>query len=67
MSVRADLETAMDEGHKVSKAKAGYSGGMKKAHCALCKHFESPDACEYVSGTINPQAWCKFFEPERKS
>lgn len=56
----------MEESRKISKSKAGYSGGMKRAHCALCKHFEAPDACEYVAGTINPQAWCKFFEPERK-
>ncbi len=66
MSIRKDLEAAMDEGKKISKATAGYQGGMNKSHCAICRHFEPPDACEYVAGTINPQAWCRFFEPDGK-
>lgn len=56
----------MDDSRKVSKRTAGYQHGMKNAHCSLCAHFEPPDACEYVSGAINPQAWCKFFEPDEK-
>lgn len=65
MTLRQDLEAAAEEGSKVSKSKVKYSGGTKKEHCSVCMHFDPPDACEYVSGTINPQAWCILFEPER--
>lgn len=61
--LRAEINAAMDQpGAKISKQKANYGGGMKKAHCAICKHFKAPDACEVVAGRINPQAWCKFYE-----
>ena len=67
MSVRSDLEAAMaPPEHKVSKQKAGYSGGMKRAHCAICRHFRPPEGCEVVTGRINPQAWCKYFEKKEK-
>lgn len=65
MTLRADIETA--SAAKVSKSAAKYSGGMKSAHCAICRHFQSPDACEIVKGTINPQAWCKYFETKKRS
>jgi hypothetical protein len=66
MTIRADLEAAMEtSGRKVSKREARYGGGMDDAHCALCRHFKAPDACQIVKGTINPQAWCKYFERKR--
>ena len=30
-------------------------------HCSQCRHFEAPDACEIVAGTINRRDWCKKF------
>lgn len=56
---------AENDGKKLSKARAGYSGGMTKAHCALCRHFEPPNACEYIAGHIDPQAWCRYFERKK--
>jgi hypothetical protein len=64
VTIRADLEAAMKP--KMTKRQAGYGGGMKSVHCALCRHFLAPDACEIVEGEINPQAWCRYFEPKRK-
>lgn len=67
MTIRADLEAAMKPPkYPVTKRQADYGGGMKKAHCAVCKHFKSPDRCEIVEGEINPQAWCKYFERKKK-
>ena len=67
MGLRRDIEHAMPDGDKkVSKRLAHYGGGMKQSHCSICRHFEPPDACEYVEGVINPQAWCKFFETKKR-
>lgn len=47
---------------KFSKREVGYEDPAKKAdHCADCRHFEGPRACEIVAGDISPDAWCKKF------
>jgi hypothetical protein len=69
VTVRADLAAAMDQKAKakMTKRQAGYGGGMKSVHCAICRHFLTPDACEIVEGEINPQAWCRYFETKRST
>jgi hypothetical protein len=68
VTVRADLEAAMDKTPKakMTKRQAGYGGGLMAVHCALCREFLAPDACKIVEGEINPQAWCRYFEPKRQ-
>jgi hypothetical protein len=33
-------------------------------HCSICKNFVAPASCKSVSGTINPNGWCKLFNPK---
>ena len=49
---------------KVLPSSVGYEAFARKwnQRCALCVHFETPDACERVSGLISPDAWCELFE-----
>ncbi len=30
-------------------------------HCAICKYFQAPHSCQMVSGTIDPNGYCKLF------
>lgn len=67
MSIRGDLEDALNKpGAKISKQRAGYSGGKMNAHCGICAHFRAPESCEIVAGRINPQAWCRYFEKKAR-
>ena len=54
---------------KASKAEVAY--GPAKAtspeNCGVCRHFERPDACALVAGTINHRDWCRLFEARRKA
>lgn len=52
---------------KITKDAADYGGGMKNAHCAICRHFEAPDRCERVMGRVSPRAWCRLFAKQEKS
>jgi len=47
---------------KKSKKSVDYGKGMKSAHCGICVHFRSPNACELVIGPIGPRGWCKLFK-----
>lgn len=47
---------------KKTKREVDYSRGMKKSHCAICVHYQSPGACELVAGRIDPSYWCKLFK-----
>jgi hypothetical protein len=29
--------------------------------CNKCQHFEPPNACKLVTGTISPAGWCQLF------
>lgn len=44
-----------------TKDAADYTRGTKAAHCALCRHFVAPEACQIVTGKISPQGWCEYF------
>ncbi len=33
-------------------------------HCGVCKNFVAPASCKSVAGTINPNGWCKLFNPK---
>lgn len=48
--------------YKFPKRAVGYSKGMPKAHCAICEHFQPPNACEVVRGDIKPDMWCRKFK-----
>jgi hypothetical protein len=32
--------------------------------CSKCKNFVAPSSCKSVAGTINPNGWCKLFNPK---
>ncbi len=32
--------------------------------CSACQHFQPPNACALVSGTISPNGWCGVFAPK---
>lgn len=51
------------EDDKLPKSEVDYSPAKDDSdeRCALCAHFQLPDACELVSGEINPEYWCKRF------
>lgn len=46
----------------LSKADARYqdmpNGGQR---CAGCVHFQAPNACSVVQGTIRPEGWCQRY------
>ena len=49
-------------GPKLSKADAHYQdmpSGQQR--CAGCVHFESPNACSVVEGTVSPNGWCQRY------
>jgi hypothetical protein len=44
---------------KRSKAEVKYvDKSSSSSHCAICKHFLPPLACEGVAGAIDPKGWC---------
>jgi hypothetical protein len=53
---------ALTDAAKVGKASVQYGDGDPDGdHCAVCRHFMTPDACEKVRGLIEPDAWCNLF------
>jgi hypothetical protein len=46
---------------KRSKESVNYSKGSTAEHCGICKHFQTPNACELVEGHIVPSFWCRLF------
>ncbi|MDE2100371.1 MAG: hypothetical protein KGL39_24175 [Patescibacteria group bacterium] len=50
---------------RVSKDYADYERGTAVRHCALCRHFWSPDKCAIVTGEISPKAVCRYFEKKK--
>jgi len=59
MNLRDQIKTAM----KRPKLAVDYSKGKPNAHCGICEHYNN-HACELVAGTINPDMWCKLFDPK---
>lgn len=47
---------------KMSKSAVDYGPGMPARHCGICEHFEAPESCAMVRGTISPSAWCEKFK-----
>ena len=44
------------------KMEAQYQDSPKGlAHCGICKHFISPNACEVVAGPVQGDGWCRFY------
>jgi len=35
--------------------------------CDECLHFEPPQSCKLVEGTINPKGWCSLFAAKPKA
>jgi hypothetical protein len=49
---------------KISQAAAGYQDHPTGAdRCASCTHFQQPDRCQLIAGSISPQGWCRLFTP----
>jgi hypothetical protein len=53
-----------DDG-KRTKESVNYSKGNTAEHCGICKHFQTPNACELVAGHIVPSYWCRLFARSR--
>jgi hypothetical protein len=53
---------------KMSQKTAKYQASPKDGKaCAACTHFEPPNACHLVAGTISLNGWCQYFAPKLKS
>ena len=51
-----------NEGIRVTKVDARYvDRSPYKYDCDECKHFNEPNSCDIVMGTISPEGWCKYF------
>ena len=47
---------------QVAQAQVAYQNQPNGAQrCEVCSHFQRPNACKLVSGTISPQGWCRLF------
>ena len=57
--LREQIKDAM----KATKASVDYSRGTYKEHCGICEHY-SDHTCSKVQGTIEPDYWCKLYEPK---
>jgi hypothetical protein len=50
---------------KISQEDAKYQGTPKgQQQCDGCINFQSPNACKFVEGEINPGGWCQLFYPK---
>lgn len=62
------LDSVMDEGQKQPKEAVDYSEGKGNDRCQRCQHFLPGDGpmgqCQLVEGPIDPEGWCKLFEPK---
>ncbi|SCZ31614.1 high-potential iron-sulfur protein [Afifella marina] len=48
--------------NKAKQAIAGYQTTPKgRQECDNCRHFQAPDACKVVQGTISPKGWCRLY------
>ena len=49
---------------KMSQGAAGYQDRPNgNQRCATCSHFEQPNKCQLITGSISPQGWCRLFAP----
>jgi hypothetical protein len=51
-------------GDKASKAEAHYRAGDEQ-RCEICTMFRAPASCTAVTGSIDPEALCDYFEPRQ--
>jgi hypothetical protein len=51
---------------KLSKRTVEYTDdhGDSSEQCSKCSHYVNQTTCDIVSGSINPEGWCKEFERE---
>ena len=57
-------EAYMAEHIKLSKSQANYvDRALDENECHRCEHFIEPHSCKIVEGFINPEGWCKYYEP----
>lgn len=47
--------------NKKDKLDVDYSRGKATSKCAICEHFEAPNRCAKVAGSIDPNYWCELF------
>lgn len=50
---------------KISQAAVGYQDHpYGDRQCANCSHFQEPNQCQMVMGSISAQGWCRLFAPK---
>lgn len=65
MNIINVTENHMHGETKVSKDQANYTYDVEGSKiCNNCEHFLLPNKCMIVEGHIEPDGWCKFFEPK---
>jgi hypothetical protein len=53
------LRPALAQAPKVPQSAVMYQDQPKDGHkCSDCQHFQPPNACAVVAGTISPDGWC---------
>ena len=57
----ARIDAAVERA-KIGKASVDYGPGRAESRCGVCEYFEAPDGCARVTGTIDPDAWCRLFK-----
>jgi hypothetical protein len=50
---------------KIEKSLVLYQDKPKEGQeCDKCLHFQAPNSCDIVAGTISPTGWCGAFAPK---
>jgi hypothetical protein len=59
----ADRAIAQDsQPTKLDQKTVMYQPVPKEGHaCNKCQHFEAPNTCKLVAGTISPAGWCQLW------
>jgi len=57
-------EVSYNRMNKVASHYQNHPNGTQ--HCAICRHFQPPHACEIVTGRISPHGWCRYFSAGAK-
>lgn len=63
-SRRADVMRgdSVNDAATLTKAETDYGPGYGSERCGLCTHFQRPNGCELVMGTIRDEDWCNRFD-----
>jgi hypothetical protein len=68
LAVLAGATGTVDAQKKAAQKMVQYQQKPKGTQeCDECLHFEPPQSCKLVEGTINPKGWCSLFAAKPKA